>query len=76
MSNDYAGIPAGCDVTLARPGEEGGVELLSDGDFALVLADDGNATVVTVEGTPAELLDFVYRALQALKQHEHFGDGG
>jgi hypothetical protein len=76
MSNDYAGIPAGCDVTLARPGDEAGLELLSDGDFALVLTDDRNDTVVTVEGTPAELLAFVRRAHQALKQQVDLGDGG
>ncbi|WP_410598006.1 hypothetical protein [Amycolatopsis sp. lyj-23] len=67
MSSDYAGIPARCDVTLARPGDEAGVELLADGDFALVLTDDWNDTVVTVEGTSAELLDFVGRIQQALE---------
>jgi hypothetical protein len=76
MSSDYAGIPAGCDVTLAHPGEEAGRELLADGDFALVLTDDHNDTLVTVEGTPAELLDFVHRAHQALGQQVDLGDGG
>jgi len=35
MSSDYAGIPAGCDVTLARPGEEAGSVLLADGGLVL-----------------------------------------
>ncbi|MBE1493192.1 hypothetical protein H4696_000292 [Amycolatopsis lexingtonensis] len=76
MSNDYAGIPAECDVTLARPGEEAGLEVLADGDFALVLTDHDNDTVVTVEGTPAELLAFVRRADQALEHQVDLGDGG
>ncbi|MET8997194.1 hypothetical protein [Amycolatopsis sp. NPDC004169] len=67
MSSDYAGMPAGCDVTLARPGDEAGLQLLADGDFALVLTDHRNDTVITVEGTRAELLDFVRRTQQALK---------
>ncbi|WP_410573346.1 hypothetical protein [Amycolatopsis sp. cmx-4-61] len=68
MSSDYAGIPAGCDVTLARPGDEAGVQLLADGDFALVLTDAWNDMVVTVEGTRAELLDFVRRTQQVLEE--------
>ncbi|WP_372667950.1 hypothetical protein [Amycolatopsis kentuckyensis] len=68
MSSDYAGIPTGCDVTLARPGDEAGAKLLSDGDFALVLADHDNDTVITIEGTPAELLDFVRRTQLALEE--------
>ncbi|MEV6871704.1 hypothetical protein [Amycolatopsis sp. NPDC051128] len=68
MSSDYAGIPAGCDVTLARPGDEAGVQLLADGDFALVLTDAWNDMVVTVEGTRAELLHFVRRAQHALEE--------
>ncbi|MFJ1768009.1 hypothetical protein ACIOD2_47370 [Amycolatopsis sp. NPDC088138] len=75
MSSDYAGIPARCDVTLAQPGEEAGRELLADGDFALVLTDDHNDTVVTVEGTPADLLDFVHRVHQALGQQVDLGGG-
>lgn len=67
MSSDYAGIPARCDVELARPGDEAGCDLLCDGVFALVLTDHRNDTVVTVEGTPAELLAFVHRAHQALE---------
>ncbi|MFB9686145.1 hypothetical protein [Amycolatopsis plumensis] len=68
MSSDYAGIPAGCDITLARPGEEAGLQLLADGDFALVLTDDRNDTVITVEGTRGELLDFVRRTLQVVEE--------
>ncbi|WP_370964926.1 hypothetical protein [Amycolatopsis sp. cg9] len=33
-------------------------------------------TVVTVEGTPAELLDFMHRAQQALGKRVDLGDGG
>lgn len=72
MSSDYAGIPAGCDVTLARPGDEAGVQLLADGDFALVLTDDRNDMVITVEGTRAQLLDFVRRSRQALAEEGEF----
>ncbi|WP_410598031.1 hypothetical protein [Amycolatopsis sp. lyj-23] len=67
MSSDYTGIPARCDVTLARPGDEAGVPLLADDDLALVLTDDRNITVITIEGTPAELFDFVRRTQQALQ---------
>src|SRR2546423_5272068 len=42
MSDDYAGISARCDVKVAHPGEEAGCELLSDGDFALVMSDHDN----------------------------------
>ncbi|WIV52868.1 hypothetical protein [Amycolatopsis nalaikhensis] len=76
MSNNYAGIPARCDVTLARPGDEAGLELLADDDFALVLTDAHNDTVITVEGTLAELIAFMHRAQQALRQQEELGDGG
>jgi hypothetical protein len=75
VSNDYAGIPARCDVKLARPGDEAGRELLSDGDFALVLTDHHNDTVVTVEGTPAALFAFVRRAQRALEKQVDFADG-
>lgn len=76
MSSDYAGIPARCDVTLAHPGEEAGAELLSDSDFAFVLNDHDNDTVITIEGTPAELLAFVHRARQALRSQVDLSDGG
>ncbi|WP_410626228.1 hypothetical protein [Amycolatopsis sp. cmx-8-4] len=68
MSNDYTGISARCEVEAARPGDEAGCELLSDGEFAVVLSDHGNETIVVIEGTPAELLALVRRAHQVLKE--------
>lgn len=68
MSNTYAGISARCGVGVARPGDEAGCELLSDGDFAIVLSDHANSMVVVIEGTSAELRAFVRRAQQALEE--------
>jgi hypothetical protein len=76
MSDTYAGISACCDVEVARPGEEAGCALLSDGDFAFVLSDQDNDAVVVVEGTPAQLLAFLRRAQQALEEQVGTSGGG